>query len=69
MIRFSTFKEGETRSFVPSPTMSGAVDAVRNGTADGMTIDDINDSGDYRISWVVMPGRTLDGYFGDECYE
>lgn len=65
--RFSTFTEGDIRIFIPS-TMSRAIDSVRNGTADGMTVDVIDDSGNYRTSYEIVPGRSLVVWHDEECF-
>lgn len=67
MVRFSTFTEGEVRIFVPA-LFTNAVDAVRNGTADGMTVDVIDSDGNYCLSYEIMPGRPLDVWRDEECW-
>ena len=69
MIRISTFTEGETRVFSPSPTMSGAINAVCNGSADGLTVDVITVAGDVYVSHEVQPGRSIDSWYGDDLYQ
>lgn len=68
MIRFCTFREDETRTFAPASSMFDAVNKVRNNQADGMTVDVVNESGDYRRSYEIMPGRSIVAWFGDECW-
>lgn len=67
MTRFSTFTEGDTRIFIPA-TMSDAVRKVRSGEVDGMTVDIVDDSGDYQTSYEVQPGRPIVGWHNEECW-
>lgn len=56
MVRFSTFTEGEVRIFVPA-LFTDAVESVRNGTADGMTVDVIDSDGNYCLSYEMQVVR------------
>ena len=69
MIRISTFTESETRVFSPSPTLSSAINAVRNGSADGLTVDVITTAGDVYVSHEVIPYRPIDSWYGDDLYQ
>lgn len=68
MVRFSKFNEGEVRIFVPA-LFTDAVESVRNGTADGMTVDVIDSDGNYRASYEVMPGREIVSWFGEDVHD
>ena len=69
MIRYSTFTEEETRVFSPSPTLSSAINAVCNGSADGLTVDVITVAGDVYVSHEVQPNMPIDSWYGDDLYQ
>lgn len=67
MVRFSTFIEGEVRSFAPALSMLDAVSRVRNGSVDGLTVDVINEQGDICVSHEVQAGRPIVSWYDYEC--
>lgn len=67
MIRVFTFTENELREFSRAESIGDAVRKVRDGRADGMTVD--YSDGITVVSYEVMPGRDLVVWYGEECHE
>lgn len=68
MIRFCTFVEGEVRHFSPAISMMSAVNAVRNGDADGMCVDNCDSWGNVISSHEVSTNGII-SWYGDDCHE
>lgn len=62
-MKFYTFVENELREFSPARSLVDAVRKVRDGEADGLTVD--TDSASYE----VMPGREIVSWFGEDVHD
>ena len=67
-IRYGTYTNAYSgRSYVPT-TPFDAVERVRSGKADGLTIDVIDRYGNVAVSYEVTPGRDITRWADEECY-